>query len=451
MSYDLLNEKWIQTNEGEKGLKECLLAPRNVSALSGNPAENLSLIRLMLVILRRSLVFDVNNEKWLDVWERGFDNDRVSSYLDNWKQHFDLFGDSPFFQFSEGDICGKGLKMIVNKAPSVLGFCQDNNSLLFSKPAQKVDLPTISRWLLAYQSFAAGGGNKGRYGAGPLTKNVSMIFSGKSLFETLFFNLMHSLKPGPSELPFWEKRTFQMGQEIYPSSPAEWFTWTSRFIRVENDGSVVTNIRYAPGHKFAKDNKAWDPMTCLAQNKNKKKFTLAADGSIAAWRLLRWAVFPDTQGSQVESLRLLFGAGLKCKQMMFKACGFEKAGHAAKQNAIFFRSCRINASIFDHETSARYADLVLLAEMVANIIREIGEDAVSSYWAEIDYEGRRMACEPSSFDVDKWSSFLLSVVEDRVGKVVGSQPSMATKAIGVLAKTKGLIKKHGRQKRQRDC
>src|SRR5258708_9546636 len=106
-SFNLVDEPWIPCAERAGGTPRLLSlravlaeAPRLANVADPSPAVTISLYRLLLAILHRSLDGPNSVGEWETIWQRGqWDLDHINAYLDRWHDRFDLFdAQFPFYQ-----------------------------------------------------------------------------------------------------------------------------------------------------------------------------------------------------------------------------------------------------------------------------------------------------------------------------------------------------------------
>ena len=94
--YNLIDEKWINSNIGMISLKECF-ANANVHDVGSTTTEKLCLLKFFIAIGQASVDFDTVD----DIADAGVGNVRnaILDYLDAHHEQFWLYGDRPFLQF----------------------------------------------------------------------------------------------------------------------------------------------------------------------------------------------------------------------------------------------------------------------------------------------------------------------------------------------------------------
>lgn len=241
----------------ERGLEETLVQAHTAFEVLGDtPLETVSIIRLLLAILHRSL--DVSSiVRWQAQWEAGrFPEAPLRAYLAKWRGRFNLFdAERPFYQTPSLDLSNPG-------SIAKLLYQADNNPTLFDHTY--IDAPPAltparaARCLVAIQAFDTPGMKTGRTSeerssqASPLVQSAVVVFRGPTLFHTLMLNL-HRYSPDVDgmpwqfervkDLPAWERSTETTAADRSPAGYCDLLTWQSRRVRLEpltGDDGVVT-------------------------------------------------------------------------------------------------------------------------------------------------------------------------------------------------------------------
>lgn len=270
--------QWSDGRPDEVGLREALVRAHEIREIrDDSPLVTVSLHRILLAILHR--VFGPRNlSEWGTLWNAGqFDSKRISAYLDQWHDRFDLFGDCyPFYQT---------VGLSSNKPQPISSLWDElsggNNAMLFDHTCDNaptsVGPPIVARALITRQTYGIGFGKSpdctiagktirtGYRSDAPLTRGLSLLLVGDSLWETLLCNLT-GYRDNPSvDLPCWERQDAeaQMAREI-PHGRVDLYTWQTRRLRLipseSPDGSVVvSHIHFAQGRSLTKVG-IFDPM-----------------------------------------------------------------------------------------------------------------------------------------------------------------------------------------------
>lgn len=256
-SYNLVDEPWVPCQMPGSGapetlsLRDVLARAHEVREVSHqSPLVTAALHRLLLAVLHR--VFGpADYGEWQRLWGRGrFDPNAVAEYLAAWRRRFDLFSEGrPFYQVGR-------MERAIEHPAALLAqeAATGNNATLFDH--SRNDRPRLytaaeaARYLLAQQAYAIGFGKSDPFyfRDGPLTRGISVLAVGRSLFETLLLNMMPYTSSSPvppqaggdgrgpagEDMPFWE--------QDFPEEPesegspvrgyTDYLTWQSRRIHL---------------------------------------------------------------------------------------------------------------------------------------------------------------------------------------------------------------------------
>src|SRR5581483_3449263 len=107
-SFDLIESPWIPVIEGgerrEVGLREALVRAHAFREITDpSPLVVVSLHRLLLALIHRAVNGPADEVAWAELWEAGaLPAEAVNSYLDAWRERFDLFHPQrPFYGTAE--------------------------------------------------------------------------------------------------------------------------------------------------------------------------------------------------------------------------------------------------------------------------------------------------------------------------------------------------------------
>ena len=348
-SFNLIDRPWIpcrfldQSCPVELGLQETLVRASEIREIESNsPIVTASLHRLLLVILHRHFergCGPVSVEEWADLWKQGhFDGTRLATYLDQWRDRFDLFhSERPFYQCAS-------LKSEYARPVSTLSpeRASGNNATLFDHTTEQgepsLSPAVVARALVALQAFAVGGlvslekgqdpkKYKSAQGA-PLVKSALALVSGSSLFETLLLNLHRfnkseqtPFRSGPPDQPAWERAEQPGVGERYPEGPLDYLTWQSRRVlllaETQADAEpTVTRAIVMKGEALPQDWQQEGRETMVAYRKNPPQAKLDS----APWTPV---TFQTERSVWRDSLALLQSVGGRQSRPMT----FEWLGH----------------------------------------------------------------------------------------------------------------------------
>lgn len=94
--FNLIDEPWIPVaDKGRVSLRQVFTEP-GLRALGGNPVEKIALLKLLLAIAQAAATPD-DEDAWRAMGADGLAS-RCIAYLEQWHDHFDLYGERPFLQ-----------------------------------------------------------------------------------------------------------------------------------------------------------------------------------------------------------------------------------------------------------------------------------------------------------------------------------------------------------------
>lgn len=316
--FNLVDERWIPCAERAGGTPHVLSlravfaeAPLLANVADPSPAVTISLYRLLLAVLHRSLEGPSGVGEWKSIFTRGrWDLDRINAYLDKWNDKFDLFDARyPFYQTPD---------LSLKEAPAASQLAQErasdrNRSLLFDHTSGDPSLTPAqaARYLVAMHNFAVGGlislpsgepiANK-TTAKGPLLGAAVTIARGETLFETLMLNWVRYSRGDQIPFPFrgddkpaWEREDGATPDSRLPDGYVDLLTWQSRRIlmtpKVMPDGETrVSGAVLMKGYQFAESFEQWSSETMVAYRKNTTVknglpwFAIKLDPDRVVWR-----------------------------------------------------------------------------------------------------------------------------------------------------------------------
>lgn len=329
-TFNLVDQPWIpcaaHTGEPPRLLSLRAVfahASRLASISDPSPAVTVSLYRLMLAILHRSLDGPRSVAEWQAIWDRNaWDETCLNTYLDRWHHRFDLFDPQhPFYQTP-------GIDARSGPAPATRDLhtpytatqltqeraSDRNRPLLFDHSSATATLlpGEAARYLVAMHNFAVGGlislgagepiANK-YTSAAPLLGAAVVLVRGQTLFQTLMLNLVRYNRDDDVPFPFrgddkpaWEREDGGARPlSRLPDGLVDLLTWQSRRILLIPDTSPdgTTRVRDAilmKGYQFAQGFEHWSAETLLAFRTNKHArngpavLPIRLDGDRAVWR-----------------------------------------------------------------------------------------------------------------------------------------------------------------------
>lgn len=255
--FNVIEEPWLPCVQmdgrtEELGIRAALARAHELSELAADtPPITLALHRLLLALLHRALDGPGSVDGWAALWEAGrFDMAPLNTYLERWRERFDLFDPRyPFYQTA-------GLPPERAAPSSRLRWQGDNNATLFDHTLAErppaLAPAEAARLVVAYQAFDTGGRIAGDSGgdsalAGPLLQPALTLVRGRSLFHTLLLNLTRyapeDAQPWEydraADLPAWERGPVRPEQRPLVGY-VDLLTWQGRRVLLlpDEDGAV---------------------------------------------------------------------------------------------------------------------------------------------------------------------------------------------------------------------
>jgi len=280
--FNLIDEKWIPVRfpdetRDELGIHDTLLRAKEIAAIEDpSPLVVAALHRFLLAVLYSALEGPTDIDKAKDLFRTGLPGEKITAYLDNWRDRFWLFDEKyPFGQVP--DFQPKEWKAWTKIAAE---HNADNAKVLFDhvdiKSPGSISFSAAARWLLAVQTFdlAVAKSEFVQPLDAPSARAIFFIVMGKTLHETLCL----CLKPQPKHIndgdsPLWERKPecvvdLKSGKRKGIAGFADLYTWRSRAI-IFQDGVVngIRNLGFASGVSKANDSLFIDPMLCYVESK----------------------------------------------------------------------------------------------------------------------------------------------------------------------------------------
>lgn len=269
--YNLIQQPWLQLLEGDEvSLKDALLNAHKIQGIQGATSMIVAAqYRVLLAIIHRAIEGPKSIQQWVDLWNQGnFEQDVILAYLSEWKDGFELYGswESPGFMQAIPASIPEINERDVNKI--VLHGRAGNNVCLFGLGSPMVLTPgQAARNLVAIQAFALGGGSSGLLGRnftdGPCARGIVCLLLGRSLFETLMFNLLPYPETGVqadskstySDRPIWERSDpfdrdplSQRREKLVPRGLTDLYTWPSRrVVLIPDEDATANRMQFSSG------------------------------------------------------------------------------------------------------------------------------------------------------------------------------------------------------------
>lgn len=267
ITFNLLFDPWIPvvTLDGAVrtvSLRELLFnAPAYRGVSAPLPHTNAAILRLLLAVLHRCFG-PAEPSAWEPLWRKGaFDAEILDRYFEEQRENFDLFSPTrPFYQNRQPLVEEKPAQVLLQAVGGGDTFTLFDH-VLDSTPVALTPAEAALA-LLTAQSFGLAGlchpQHKLVYTDAPCSRAVVFFVEGKTLFETLMFNLIRynpaepiAWRGGVADRPAWEAANPYLPERTRPLGYLDHLTWPSRRITLipeERDGQIrVTRITTAPG------------------------------------------------------------------------------------------------------------------------------------------------------------------------------------------------------------
>ncbi len=440
LAFNLLEENWIscQTAEGESkplGLSQLFhLANQLHEIVDGSPLVRVALHRLLLAILYRTQKIE-SLDDWLALWNNGWDRDAIDTYLENWRDRFDLFSDKyPFFQRADLDL-GTKTTPLVKLVPE---FAAGNNKQLFDHSSDDLlrafSPGEAARFLVATQYWSIGGGvsagKRPNFTTSPLSKGACILPQGETLEKTLLLNLVpcSHLTNSPRQVYFddeedsavWERAGEEMVNERMLLGVADYLTWQCRYIRLlpEPDG-MVRHVYYAQGEKIELDGSSLvDPFHAYEKSKKEGYYSKSVNTDRAAWRdsssLFNTFEAEDQQGSCAALKNLKSVWENRAPQNLPKVFpvfvgGIALPGGQPPPDLWIGETFQIPIELFDDE---KYMSRLKTALALADDVRSVVISGVRKYATEllkhehgsVDKDAAKKLADALSREADYWAA-----------------------------------------------
>jgi CRISPR system Cascade subunit CasA len=305
LSFNLVDEPFLPClrhdgSVAELGLKDALLQSPGIREIrDASPLVTISLHRLLLAILHRNFGPESLSD-WKKLWEaRQFDAATLERYFRKWHDRFDLFDqEHPFYQTA-----GLETDQPLPAAALLDEIACGNNPTLFDHTADTPPVPLsparAACGVIARQAFAIGFGKSptcrirgkkadvGYRKDGPMTRGLTLVMRGDSLFETLLCNLSPP-EGGAADVPVWERSDpEEVAGASQPFGAADLYTWQGRRLllvtpRQQGESVLLERVHFAQGR--ALDKAAVDPMKPYRKDDKEGWTPLPLSEHRALWR-----------------------------------------------------------------------------------------------------------------------------------------------------------------------
>lgn len=260
--FNLIDEKWIPVRypNGERdelGIRDTLLRAKEIATIEdGSPLVVAALHRLLLAVLYRALEGPTDIDQAKALFRDGLPSERISAYLEKWKERFWLFDEKyPFGQIPT-------FEPKTWRAWTVLAaeHNADNAKVLFDhvdvEAPGTISCAAVVRWMLATQTFSVSCGKSelSHTRGAPSAKAAMALPLGRDLHDTLLLSLVpQNREIHIRDLPQWERvleplEKLKAGASRGADGFADCYTWRTRSIRLENSESgQICKLAFASG------------------------------------------------------------------------------------------------------------------------------------------------------------------------------------------------------------
>jgi CRISPR system Cascade subunit CasA len=303
--FNLLDEKWIPVRfpdgtRDELGVSDVLRRSKEIAVIEDtSPLVVAGLHRFLLAVLYRALVGPTDPEQAQRIFDEGLLTNRITAYLDKWRQRFWLFDESnPFGQNPNvsADEIEPWTKLTAEHnatANKVLFDHTDTQAAGARSPGE------CARWLVATMTFSISGG-RGYYPS-PSANAMMCIPLGRSLHDTLCYSLVpysnRDVASGDSAV--WEREPDRLplgAPKRMASGFADLYTWQPRMILLQPLASGdVAAVRFVAGQGFDNPSGLPDPMQAYRKHDEKGKLPVQFREDRGAWRDFA-SLLPDHGG-----------------------------------------------------------------------------------------------------------------------------------------------------------
>lgn len=414
----MVDEPWIPClkREGagptrvEASLREALLhANEFACVLDRSPLTTASIHRLLLAVLQASVGEPsdgdeygrgpASNEGLENLWRSGGITaspyrDRVEAYLNRWRDRFWLYHpERPFYQTTDLDDFKDPVTRLAHDAAS------GNNATLwdhsFDDDPPALEPAQVARLLLAFQTFALGGGKSEPFYLKdvPIVKSAACLLVGGNLAETLALNLVPYTTSKPfnharpaEDAPFWERDALPEAtaalKDYVPAGYLDYLTVPPRRVRLKREADGTCRwVAVAAYHDVTLGTGYHDPMVAyrirnVGKGKN-EELPVAFRAERALWRESRALFFSTTRTDEAGRTGArpftfdvyydLFERDVEMPTPLLEAFGLAKE----KAKMLLWRHERLpfSARLLDEEVVELLDQEVQVAEEVAKLLQ----------------------------------------------------------------------------------
>lgn len=301
-SFNLVCEKWIPIEGGQKSSLLDVFSPNHKGVIGGNAIQKISLYKLLFCIAQDAVSLG-NRDEWekleIDVF-----SELCIDYLNKYRDCFWLYGERPFLQYPELEY-----KKDMEDKPILISYIPDiaaeNDTIIRdTQTSLPKDDSEKALFILSLVSYALGGkrishpdkfrskpDERGKnakaspgLGSGNIAGYQHSFIICESIMQTVYYNYFtdDEIKETgcnkDSTLPPWRKMpTLESSSynELYRSSIWAWFISLSRAVLLTSEG-----IRY--GENLVYTGKWFEPFISL----NQEGSVLIVDTTKKPWRNL---------------------------------------------------------------------------------------------------------------------------------------------------------------------
>lgn len=300
-SFNLVEQKWIPCvhfdgHLEEFSLREALAHAHELRGIQGDsPLETAALYRLLLAVLHSALRGPGNRAEWGTLWAKAhWEPSLVNGYLDQWREHFDLFHpERPFYQVEDDRAKAKSVITLVTDMAS------GNNAAFFDHHTEDVGVslssPKAARTLIAAHTFGLAGLflPGATFTDAPWGRGIIFFVEGDNLFATLALNLLaypdekkNNMSSSKTDRPAWEKDDPHQPVRQIPDGYLDYLTWQNRRVLLIPEGEentpVVRQMTMAPGLRL--EATILDPMKLYRTGKEEGYYSTRFSEDRALWR-----------------------------------------------------------------------------------------------------------------------------------------------------------------------
>ncbi len=349
--FNLIDEPWIPVRypdgrSAELGLRDTLLQAERIAEIQdASPLVVAALHRFLLAVLYRALEGPTDGQLARAWFQGGLPAERITSYLAHWAHRFDLFdathpfGQNPNVPAKQVEPWTK-LTAEFNGTSNRTLFDHTNMRSLEARPAKE-----CARWLISTMNFSISGGRG--YFPSPSANGIMCFVLGKSLAETLLFNLV----PYPNR--FVQKGDSAIWERDPPALPlaapkrtvsgyADLYTWPTRMMRLVPDpDGRVQDVRFVAGYGCDLPDNFTDPLQPYRNDEKLGRVPLRFTGNKGTWRDFD-SLLPDAEnrGPQTVSQSFELVRGTSRRPNAFLVLGLRYEPPNA--NVDFWRMERFN-------------------------------------------------------------------------------------------------------------